>query len=153
FIQPAGFIRLRHGRYSQSFATRDENAIKTVYQDSGFQDAKVAINTTGDIKGKKGDVAITIAIDEGPQYKVAALNVDGITRSDRDKVIAQLASVPGQPFSQTNIALDRDYILTVYQSAGYPDATFEARMMPGPGPSELTVYYMVTEGQPRFVRD
>ena len=41
YTQTAGFIRLRHGRYSESFAKRDEAAILALYKDNGFRDAKV----------------------------------------------------------------------------------------------------------------
>ena len=124
-----------------------------LYQDSGFQDVKVTVNTIDDYQGKKGDVVVTLAIEEGPQYKVAALNVEGITRSDRAQIAASLASNAGQPFSNNNVALDRDYILNLYQSRGYPDAAFDWRMTPGPGSNEVTVTYKISEGAPRFVRD
>ena len=153
FLHPAGFIRLRHGRYSQGFASRDREAVVALYQDSGFQDVKVTVDVIDDYKGKKGDVVVTLAIEEGPQYKVAVLNVEGITRSDRDQIIVSLASNAGQPFSKNNVALDRDYILNLYQSGGYPDAAFDWRMAPGPGSNEVTVAYKITEGAPRFVRD
>jgi len=153
YLQPAGFIRLRHGRYAEGFASRDEAAIKALYQDNGFQDAKVTITTTPNYKGKKGDVAATMTIDEGTQYRVAALNVEGVTRPDRAQILANLASIPGEPFSVSNVSLDRDYLLNVYQSDGYPDVAFDWRMTPGPGAHEMTVYYTVTPGPPRFVRD
>src|SRR5580658_3693614 len=41
FLQPKGFIRLRRGRYSQGFATRDGEAIQALYRDSGFRDCQV----------------------------------------------------------------------------------------------------------------
>jgi len=64
-----------------------------------------------------------------------------------------LASLKGQPFSDTSVALDRDYILNVYQAAGYPDTTFDWHGVPGPGPHEMSLQYTVVEGPPRYVRD
>ena len=116
---------MRHGRYSEGFARRDEDAISALYRDNGFRDVKVTLNAIDDYKGKQGDVAVTITIEEGPQYKVSDLNIEGLDRNDRDSIIAVLASQPGQPFSETNVALDRNHILEVYQSAGYPDVTFD----------------------------
>jgi outer membrane protein insertion porin family len=153
FIQKAGFLILRHGRYTDGFARRDEDAIEALYRDNGFHDCKVTITAADDYQGKTGDVAVTVAIDEGPQYRVAALNVDGINRNDRATIIAMLASQPGEPYSETNAALDRNYILEVYQSSGYPDVTFEYRATPGPGEHEMTLDYTVEPGEPRFVRD
>src|SRR5581483_7447519 len=64
-----------------------------------------------------------------------------------------LASSTGQPYSETSVAMDRDYLLNVYQSAGYVDANFTSRTSPGPGPHQMTVDYTITPGQPAYVRD
>jgi outer membrane protein insertion porin family len=153
FIHAAGFLVLRRGRYSDGFARRDEDAITALYRDNGFRDAKVTINATDDYQGKSGDVAVTISIEEGPQYKVSTLDVQGFDRNDRDRVIANLASQPGQPFSETNVALDRNHILEVYQDAGFPDVTFDYRATVGPGEHEYGLVYIIVPGEPRIVRD
>ncbi len=153
FTHTAGFIILRHGRYSEGFARRDEDAIKALYRDNGFRDVTVTLDTIDDYKGKTGDVAVTITIVEGPQYKVSTLKVDGIDRNDRDAIVSALASQPGQPFSETNVALDRNHILEIYQDAGYPEANFEYRVSPGPGDHELALQFTVLPGEPRIVRD
>ncbi|MBV9508463.1 MAG: BamA/TamA family outer membrane protein [Acidobacteriia bacterium] len=153
FLQPAGFIRLRHGRYSQGFADRDKDAISALYQDNGFQDVKVTANIMNDYKGKTGDVAVTFVIDEGPQYKVGTVQVDGVDRPDRSRVLAKLACVPGEPFSKINVSLDRDYFLNVYQSEGYPDVNFDWRMTAQPDTREVNLVYTVMPGAPRFIRD
>ena len=66
YLQPKGFIVLRHGRYSQIFATRDGEAIQALYRDSGFRDCKVTTSLVDNYRGKTGDVAITVNIQEGP---------------------------------------------------------------------------------------
>ena len=152
FLQPAGLIRLRHGRYSDTFASRDEDAIKALYQANGFREVKVTDTVTNDHKGSKGEVAVTLDIDEGPQYTVSALDIQGMTVPKHEQIVEQLAAVEGEPFSETNVATDRDAILQFYQSAGYPNADFEWKMKPGPGPHQMAVSYTITEGQPNYVR-
>src|SRR3954447_12217661 len=51
FTHTAGFLVLRHGRYSEGFSRRDEAAIKALYQDNGFRDVKVSLNAIDDYKG------------------------------------------------------------------------------------------------------
>jgi outer membrane protein assembly complex protein YaeT len=153
FVQPASLLILRHGRYSTGFAARDRDAIKALYAGNGFRDAVVNLDAIDDYQGKKGDVAVVVNIDEGPQYLVGNLAVEGLDRPDRDQIISRLASSNGQPFSQTNVALDRDYLLGIYQSAGYPDVAFDWRMNNGPGPRQVSVRYIVRPGPVRFVRD
>jgi outer membrane protein insertion porin family len=152
FLHSKGFIRLRHGRYSQIFATRDGEAIQSLYRDSGFRDCQVSTSTINDYRGKKGDVAITVSIKEGSQYLVSNLAVDGITLKTKDSILSSLASSQGQPFSETTVAMDRDYILAQYQRAGYPDAAFEFHAEPA-GPHEVNLQYRVTEGRQQFVRE
>lgn len=152
FLQPKGFIRLRHGRYSQSFATRDGESIQALYRDSGFRDCQVATSTVDNYRGKRGDVAVTVNIKEGPQYLVSNLAVNGITLKNKEAILSALTSSAGQPYSETSVAEDRDYILTQYQAAGYPDAQFESHSTPA-GPHEVNLEYKVTEGVPQYVRD
>ena len=42
----------------------------------------------------------------------------------------------GEPFSEANIAADRDTILSYYYNNGYPDATFDWTQTPGPLPTQ-----------------
>lgn len=152
YLQSKGIIRMRHGRYSQSFATRDEQAIQALYRDAGFRDCQVVASMADDYQGREGDVAITLEINEGPQYLVAKVAVNGITLKNKDAILAALSSAPGQPFSDTAVALDRDHILEHYQSAGYPNAAFDYQATPS-GLHTINLQYNVTEGSAQFVRD
>lgn len=153
FIHKAGFLILRHGRYSDGFADRDKSAIEALYRDNGFHDVDVDITAHEHHEAKAATVNVAVTINEGAQYRVASLDVEGITRPDRDQILAVLASQPGQPYSETSVALDRNYILRVYQSTGYPDATFEYKAMPDKANHTMALRYTIVEGAPRYVRD
>ncbi|HLI83371.1 MAG TPA: BamA/TamA family outer membrane protein [Bryobacteraceae bacterium] len=153
FLQPAGYIRLRHGRFSTGFQDRDREAITSLYRDNGFQDVKVSFTPIPNYQGKKGDLAVTVLIEEGPQYKVGSLNLQGVEPSLRDRLAPMLQSIPGEPYSETSVAMDRDFLLTQYQSDGYPEAGFEWRHFPGKQPDTIDLVYVVTPGRRQFVRD
>jgi outer membrane protein insertion porin family len=153
YLQPAGTIRLRHGRFSQGFAKRDEQSITALYRDNGFRDSKVTAKIVDDYQEKTGNVAVTMEIDEGTQYTVGKIDVQGIDRGDRGTILGRLASQTGQPFSEYNVGLDRDTVLEVYQSSGFPDASFDWRISGVPERHEVNLIYVVNEGQPRYVRD
>lgn len=153
YIQAKGFISLRHGRYSESFADRDQQAIQALYRDNGFRDTKVTINIADAARRKTGDVAITVTIEEGPQYRVSTVQLDGISQAERDRILPHLTAIPGQPFSETGVALDRDSILRIFQSEGYPDVALDSHSTPGPAPHEIALQYVVNKGQPAYVRD
>lgn len=153
FLQEAGRIRLRHGRYSDGFARRDEEAIAALYRDNGFRDVQVTVSSVDDYKGKTGDVAATVTIVEGPQYKVGAVDLQGYERLGREALMGTLSTQPGQPFSDVNVGLDRNRILGLYQDAGFPDVNVEYGATPGPGDREISVRFTVIPGRPRVVRD
>ena len=153
YLQPSGFIRLRHGRYSEAFVRRDKEAIQSLYRANGFRDVKVTAASIDDYKGKIGNVAVTVRIEEGPQYSVSGLTLEGFDQLDKNNIAANLAVSPGEPFSEANVALDRDYILRTYQAAGFPDAAFDWKMTPAAAPHQVDVRYQVTEGSREFVRD
>jgi len=153
YIQPAGFLIMRHGRYSGGLAERDTAAIEALYRDNGFRDVSVHIGTTDNYKGRKGSVAVTVTVDEGAQYKVSSIAIQGMTHFREQQMIPMLSAIPGQPFSQASVALDRDYLLQQYQAAGYLNAAFASHVTPGPGPDEVALEYVITEGRPEYVRD
>lgn len=153
FLQPSGFIRLRHGRYSGAFLRRDQAAIQALYQSNGFRDVKVTTTTIDDYQAKTGNVAATVTIEEGPQYYVAAVSLDGTDQLKKERLTATLASAPGEPFSESNVALDRDFILRTYQAAGFPDVSFDWKIAPGQAPHTVNVQYAVVEGMREYVRD
>jgi outer membrane protein assembly complex protein YaeT len=152
YIRRAGWIQMRRGRFSDSFAKHDVEAIQALFRDSGFRDCEVTVETKDNYQGRQGDVAVTIRINPGPQFLVSDLNVEGMDRKDRDTIIALLASQPGQPFAESSIGVDRRYLLELYQSQGFPDVLFEYFTAEA-GPDRMAVTYKITPGAPRYVRD
>ena len=152
FMEPASF-RLRNGRYSEAFRRKDEENIANLYRANGFRDVKVAATVERDYRGNSSDIAVTVKIDEGPQWFVDHLAVHGIAQLNPSELTSQFASSDGQPFSEVNIANDRDYLLTYYYSQGFPSAKFNATWQVDGTPNRVNLVYTVTEGDRQFVRD
>ena len=91
-------------------------------------------------------MAVFLTIDEGPQYFVGHLEVDGIERLDKAAILAMLSSHPGQPFSEFNVAVDRDTILAQYFDHGFPNATFEWSSKPAATPHRMDLRFTISEG-------
>jgi outer membrane protein insertion porin family len=153
FLQTANFLQFRHGRFSENLLRRDREAIASLYQSNGFRDARVNSRTVDDYKGQEGDIAVFIDIEEGPQYFVGDLKIEGIERLDRERIAARLSSSPGQPFSEFNVAVDRDTILAQYFEQGFPNAAFEWNSKPGAAPNRIDLHFTVREGGQQFVRE
>ncbi|MES1261150.1 MAG: BamA/TamA family outer membrane protein [Acidobacteriota bacterium] len=152
FTQPASFS-LRRGRYSGAFQRKDEENIADLYKSNGFRDVTVAFAVDRNYKGKPGDVAVTVNIDEGTQWLVDDLTIDGVSEPRRDEVASRVSAAPGQPFSEVSLAADRNALLTYYYERGYPSANVTADWRPGATPRHVSVVYTVSEGNPQFVRD
>jgi outer membrane protein insertion porin family len=152
FIQPASFL-MRRGRYSEAFRKKDQENIANLYKSNGFRDVKVTSVVDRNYGGKAGQVGLAITIVPGPQWMVENVTPDGIQQGDRAALEANLASLAGQPFSEVNMAADRSYVLTWYQSHGFPKAEFRPSWQVGSAPHRVNITYKITEGDRQYVRE
>jgi outer membrane protein insertion porin family len=150
FMQPAGFLILRHGRYSEAFRRKDEENITNLYGANGFRQTKVTSSVAPETQGKPGSITVTVHIDEGEQWSVDDFAIHGVTQFKLADLPAP-ASAAGQPFSEVNLANDRDSFLTYYYTHGFPKADFKAAWQQI-GPGHVRVVYTITEGDREFVR-
>jgi outer membrane protein assembly complex protein YaeT len=153
FLMRASLLQFRRGRYSGALLRRDEESISSLYQSNGFRDVAVTHKIVDGYKGKPDQLAVFIGIQEGPQYFIHNLDVQGVAKPDQTKLLSQLASVEGQPFSEYNVAIDRDTILQQYSTKGFPNATFEWSSKPASDPHQVDLTYVIREGRQEFVRD
>lgn len=152
FIQPAT-LTMRSGRYSEAFRKKDEENIANLYRSNGFRDVKVTSDVNRNYGGKEGEVGVTVKVEEGPQWMVDSVKLNGIQQGEREALEIGLASLVDQPFSEVSMAADRSFILTWYYSRGYPDADFRAAWEPSGVPQHVNIVYTITEGDRKFVRD
>src|SRR5205085_11959585 len=68
---------LSRGRYSQRRLSDDVTAIENLYRSNGFRQVKITSNAEDDYAGRKDEIAINIHVDEGPQTRIASLNILG----------------------------------------------------------------------------
>ncbi len=146
-------LAFRRGRYSEALLKRDIETIRDLYESNGFRDAMVTSRLTDDYKGRTGDLAVFLTIQEGPQYLVETLDVEGAKKLDISRIRAALSSQPGQVFSEFNVAADRETIIREYGRNGFPNATFDWNARPGTKPHTIDLKFTIDEGQQQFVRD
>jgi outer membrane protein assembly complex protein YaeT len=150
-VQPSS-VTLPNGRFSQRLLAGDLIAIKNLYLANGFLDVKVTAGLEDDYEGKNGQMAVVIKTEEGPQTLVGALKLTGNHKYPADRLLPLLSCVDGQPYSEANIASDRDAVTYFYYNHGFPDVQFEATATPVPGePQRMQVAYTITEGEQVFV--
>jgi outer membrane protein insertion porin family len=141
-------LTVPYGKFSQRLLTEDVSSIKYLYLASGFLDAKVEAELRDNYQGKRDEMAVLIKVDEGPQTRVNMLKIEGITDTDAKALAPRMSISPGQPFSEVEIASDRDAITYYFYNRGYPNVEFESSATPAPGkPYRMDVLYKVMEGQ------
>jgi len=153
FLRPAYFLQFPYGRYSENMLRRDEDSIGNLYRSNGFPGVQVTHRVIDNYAGRAGQIAVMLEIAEGSQLFINSLTVEGIESLDKPKVLSDLSSVAGQPFSEFNVAVDRDSILEKYFRQGFPHATFEWSSKPTADPNRVDLSYVVHEGNRQFVRE
>ena len=151
-LLPKSF-EFRRGRYSEAMVARDKSVIEDLYRSNGFRDVHVVTETDDDYHNVKGDIAAFFTIDEGKQYRVASLTITGVEKLAPAAIAEHLSSQAGQPFSESDVAADRETVLNRYGKAGYSDAAFEWTWLPAAQPFTVDLKFTIHEGDPQFVRD
>ena len=151
----------RHGLYSQVLVAADEAALENVYHDNGFPDVKVMAQTstpqTGSKAGRRAKTApliVTYHIDEGKQWRVGTVTIEGNRHINTGMLTPLLNTIPGQLFSPRNLAGDRNALLTEYLSRGFEHATVNIAEHAEPAhPGKVDVVFHIHEGTQFFIRN
>jgi outer membrane protein insertion porin family len=150
-VHPAARFESR-GRYSQALLSADIRGLEDLYRANGFQQIKISSTVVDDYDGHENDLGLTISVDEGPQTLVGAFHMEGNQAFPESQLANFINTAAGQPFSEFNIAQDRDNLLNYYFNHGFPRASFEAAAKPMPGETNhMDVTFKIHEGEQVFV--
>jgi len=152
-VRPASFPQLRYGRYSEQLLESDLEAIRALYRANGFREVQVRSRVEHNYRGKPQQMGVIIEIEEGPQWRVASLRLEGVSAGHQTALRQLLQSTEGQPFSETNVAIDRENVLDYYNNRGYWEASFQWSFDSADKPHQVNLRYSVREGRQQFVRD
>jgi outer membrane protein assembly complex protein YaeT len=150
--EPARFLQSRWGNYSQRTLDRDAESLRELYRANGFREAKVVPSILDDYKGIAGHLGVNLAIEEGPQWFVDTLDIEGAPASDLPYLHTLLQSTAGEPFSESNVAADRESILSYYYNNGYTDAAFDWSQTSAGDPHRVKVLYTISTGKREYAR-
>lgn len=152
YMTPASFLRFPRGRYSREYLDRDITSIRDLYRANGFRDVHVSSRQIDDYQGKADQIAVFIDISEGPQWFVSELKITGVSAEDETYLRSILHSTQGQPYSEVNLANDRDNVLQYYYDNGYPEAQFSFTTAAAAQPNQQVLEFIVTPGRREYVR-
>jgi outer membrane protein insertion porin family len=116
------------GKFSRRILEADRQSMENLYRANGFPSATVVANVQDNFEKKEGDLYIRFVVIEGEQTRVANLRIEGNQAFGREELLGVIASLPGQPYSEFNVATDRANILALYYNQGFPDASFASEL-------------------------
>ncbi len=138
---------LSHGRYSGTLLKNDVSTLESLYRSNGFRQVKIETKVDDDYQGEDNHLAVHVQIEEGPRTQVGEVQVVGNQKFARDK-LPELSTQPGQPYSEQDLANDRERILNFYFNNGYPNATLEITTKASAAePNREDVTYTISEGE------
>ncbi len=144
-IQPTRRL-LSHGRYSEALLKSDVATLEGLYRSSGFRQAQIQTQVDDNYQGAASRLAVHIHIDEGLRTIVGALHVLG-TQKVALSALPELTTQPGQPYSEQDLANDRERVLSYYFDHGFPNATLDITTKPSATPNREDVTFTIQEGE------
>ncbi len=142
-----------HGRYSQALLDQDVDNIRGLYQASGFRQSEVGAKLITNYQNDPSLLAIDIKIKEGPQTRVAWVQIEGNYTLPSEQ-LPEISTAEGQGFDESVLAADRDLILGKYFNSGFSTATVDVAYVAAPaapdGSPRVGVTFTIHEGEQFF---
>jgi outer membrane protein insertion porin family len=136
-----------HGRYSEALLKSDVATLEGLYRASGFRQVQIRTKVDDNYQGSENKLAVHIHIEEGLRTRVGELHVLGAQKIAVNE-LPELSTRPGQPYSEQDLANDRERILNFYFDHGFPNATLEIGSKPAEHqPNYEDVTYTIQEGE------
>jgi outer membrane protein assembly complex protein YaeT len=152
YVQPARFPRFPYGRFSAAYLNQDLQSVRNLYVSNGFRDVHVTSRVIDKFGGIANHLAALVTIEEGPQWRVANLSIEGTSASDGEFLRSRAISTAGQPYSLSAIAGDRDFFLNYYYGRGYLHASFQFYETPANQSHQMDLRYVIVPGAQEYVR-
>jgi outer membrane protein insertion porin family len=119
-----GFIPFLGG-YGRGFTStallqEDIRTIKAYMQNLGYRHAEVHV--LQGISPTQDNLIITFEVTEGPLTRVAEIEVRGEKAFPEDRLLKEINTIRGGPYSPAQVRADNDQILNLYAREGYIEA-------------------------------
>jgi outer membrane protein insertion porin family len=138
---------LTHGRYSEALLKSDAATLESLYRSSGFRAVKIETKVDDNYEGAPNKLAVHIHIEEGVRTRLGEVHVVG-NEKVKTSELPELSTQAGQPYSEQELANDRERILSYYFDHGFPNASLElATNSSATQPNLEDVTFTIQEGE------
>jgi len=139
------------GTFDPNILDTDLNAVRRVYLNEGFLDAKVGEPELRPLTRNR--MEILIPIEEGQVYRISEVHIEGASVIERETLERVVTVTPGATASLAAIEKSGAAIEDFYGSRGYIRSQVRELLDPDPVRKEVAVTYRVTEGSLAYVRN
>ncbi|MDD5084460.1 MAG: outer membrane protein assembly factor BamA [Candidatus Omnitrophica bacterium] len=148
--KPKGWIWfLQPGVFKEDQFREDLDRVEGFYQKNGFLDVKVVPRM--DYDRAKKMIFITIQVEEGHQYIAGDVKISGNVLFPESEIWQNLEMLPGNVYSQFNMANDIDAVRKYYFDRGYMDCQVMPDVRLNKDTGKVDLVYNITEGDLYFV--
>lgn len=145
-IQPAHRF-LSHGKFSDTLLKADVATLENLYRSNGFDQVQIRTRVDDNYQGTSNKLAVFIDIEEGVRTRAGQVSIVG-NEKVRTEDLPELSTQAGQPYSQEELANDRERILSYYFNHGFPNAALEIKTKPSTSePNREDVTFSIQEGE------
>jgi outer membrane protein insertion porin family len=120
-------IRLKPDQpFVESLLGADVARIGDLYRRRGYAAVKVSYGIDSVGAGQSGEaVTVRVVVAEGARTQIRSLAFEGNAAIGIEALRATMVSLPGQPFYEPQLAVDRDAVAAQYLNRGYENATVQ----------------------------
>ncbi len=126
-------------------------AIRDIYLARGNLDVQVRLRDTE--RDARGNIVVTVEIDEGQVYRVSRVTLSGVTLFPEADLRRELRLKPGEPASSTAIEATRQALRDYYGSRGYIETDVQPALDPDSAQALVSVHYTLGEGKLTKIRN
>lgn len=160
------FLFFRGSEFSERKLRQDLVQLRKFYRSEGYRDAVVDL-LPPKFSEDGTAVDLTILVEEGPQYRVASIDIAGVESFPKDEILSKVRLKPGDPYTWEAVMRDFREIQRFYGEQGFPShPSLNDRWqfkLPPQGPQEafreddehalVDVTYEILEGSKKRIRD
>lgn len=139
---------LRRGQIDNDTIEGDINRIGEYYRNRGFLDVRV--DRSIDLSNDRREAKITYLIDEGAQYTLHDVRLEGAERLHREQVMGLLAIQPGDVYASDLVRKSLILIQDTYGRLGYVDSVVDVDELRLPNQAQVDLVIRVVEGEATF---
>lgn len=140
----------KSGRLISTQLDTDRAALKLLYQNRGFADVEIADITSSPLPNKKDGVEVVVTIQEGIQYRVNSIALEGVNIVPKDQMLAILKMREASLFTPKGMADDLTAVRTFYGQRGYIEADAIPQVTPA-GQGAVDILYKIDEKVQSYV--